>query len=266
MQINEVQNPNDIKQLKPIKERQDIFIPDITDENIPRRNGFIWVLAGSGGSGKTSLMLSMFKSKNYFRNKFHNIYYICPECSMDSVKEHPFASHDKVYNDLNVETLDMIYNQLIDDKPVEKKTKKINKKTNFDDDTIQNSDEYKEPEIEYSCLIIDDFADQLKNKFIQNYLKRFLVKTRHLKCAVIFTLQSYYLFPKLLRKMIHYATIFAPRNIEERISIGNELINLNKDDTLKLFDYVFDKPYNHLSIDTVDNKIYKNFNLLNITK
>lgn len=266
MQINEVQNPNDIKQLKPIKERQDIFIPDITDENIPRRNGFIWVLAGSGGSGKTSLMLSMFKSKNYFRNKFHNIYYICPECSMDSVKEHPFATHDKVYNDLNVETLDMIYNQLIDDKPVEKKTKKINKKTNFDDDTIQNSDEYKEHEIEYSCLIIDDFADQLKNKFIQNYLKRFLVKTRHLKCAVIFTLQSYYLFPKLLRKMIHYATIFAPRNIEERISIGNELINLNKDDTLKLFDYVFDKPYNHLSIDTVDNKIYKNFNLLNITK
>lgn len=266
MQINEVQNPNDIKQLKPIKERQDIFIPDITDENIPRRNGFIWVLAGSGGSGKTSLMLSMFKSKNYFRNKFHNIYYICPECSMDSVKEHPFATHDKVYNDLNVETLDMIYNQLIDNKPVEKKTKKINKKTNFDDDTIQNSDEYKEHEIEYSCLIIDDFADQLKNKFIQNYLKRFLVKTRHLKCAVIFTLQSYYLFPKLLRKMIHYATIFAPRNIEERISIGNELINLNKDDTLKLFDYVFDKPYNHLSIDTVDNKIYKNFNLLNITK
>lgn len=266
MQINEVQNPNDIKQLKPIKERQDIFIPDITDENIPRRNGFIWVLAGSGGSGKTSLMLSMFKSKNYFRNKFHNIYYICPECSMDSVKEHPFATHDKVYNDLNVETLDMIYNQLIDNKPVEKKTKKINKKSNFDDDTIQNSDEYKEHEIEYSCLIIDDFADQLKNKFIQNYLKRFLVKTRHLKCAVIFTLQSYYLFPKLLRKMIHYATIFAPRNIEERISIGNELINLNKDDTLKLFDYVFDKPYNHLSIDTVDNKIYKNFNLLNITK
>jgi hypothetical protein len=266
MQINEVQNPNDIKQLKPIKERQDIFIPDITDENIPRRNGFIWVLAGSGGSGKTSLMLSMFKSKNYFRNKFHNIYYICPECSMDSVKEHPFATHDKVYNDLNVETLDMIYNQLIDNKPVEKKTKKINKKSNFDDDTIQNSDEYKEHEIEYSCLVVDDFADQLKNKFIQNYLKRFLVKTRHLKCAVIFTLQSYYLFPKLLRKMIHYATIFAPRNIEERISIGNELINLNKDDTLKLFDYVFDKPYNHLSIDTVDNKIYKNFNLLNITK
>ena len=265
MQINEVQNPNDIKQLKPIKEKQDIFIPDIADTNIPRRNGSIWVLSGSGGSGKTSLMLSMFKSKNYYRGKFHNIHYICPPCSMDSVQNHPFANHDKVYNDLTIEILDNIYNQLVDDKPVEKKSKS-KKKSKYADDVESEDEKEIENEIEYSCLIVDDFADRLKQKDIQNYLKKFLVKTRHLKCAVIFTLQSYYLFPKLLRKMIHYATIFAPRNIEERISIGKELVNMNQDDTLKLFDYVFDAPYNHMSLDTVDNKIYKNFNLLEIKK
>ena len=41
---------------------------------------------------------------------------------------------------------------------------------------------------------------------------------------------------------------------------------MNKDDGLKLYDYVFDEPYTHVDIDTVTNKIYKNFNLLEIQK
>eukprot|EP01038_Epipyxis_sp_PR26KG_P015441 gene15441-20833_t len=36
--------------MSPIKEKQDILIPDIVDKNIPNRNGFIYVLSGSGGS------------------------------------------------------------------------------------------------------------------------------------------------------------------------------------------------------------------------
>jgi hypothetical protein len=33
---------------------------------------------------------------------------------------------------------------------------------------------------------------------------------------------------------------------------------MNKDDSLKLYNYVFAEPYAHLDIDTVDNKIYRN--------
>ena len=61
MEIQEIQNTN-FPKLKPVKEIMNIKIPNITDENIPHRNGFIWVLTGSGGSGKTSLMLNFFKS------------------------------------------------------------------------------------------------------------------------------------------------------------------------------------------------------------
>ena len=50
-EIEVILNPN-AKKMKPIKEKQDILIPDIIDENIPNRNGFIYVLCGSGGSGK----------------------------------------------------------------------------------------------------------------------------------------------------------------------------------------------------------------------
>ena len=37
---------------------------------------------------------------------------------------------------------------------------------------------------------------------------------------------------------------------------------MKSDDALKLFNYVFDAPYNHLDVDTVTNKYYKNFNEL----
>ena len=41
-----------------------------------------------------------------------------------------------------------------------------------------------------------------------------------------------------------------------------ELFNMNQNDALKLYDYVFDANYNHLDVDTVTNTYYKNFNLL----
>ena len=37
-------------------------------------------------------------------------------------------------------------------------------------------------------------------------------------------------------------------------------------DAKKLYDYVFEKEYSHLDIDTIENKLYRNFNLLEITK
>ena len=50
--IEEVKNPTGTL-FKPIKEKQNIYVPDIVNQNISRRNGMIYVMAGSGGSGKT---------------------------------------------------------------------------------------------------------------------------------------------------------------------------------------------------------------------
>ena len=110
--INEIKNDK-IPNLKPIKEIMSIQIPDIID-GIPNRNGFIWVLAGSGGSGKSSLLLNFFKSEKLYKNKFSNIFYICPESSFLSVENHPFSKHDpeKIFHELNSETLETIYDRL----------------------------------------------------------------------------------------------------------------------------------------------------------
>jgi hypothetical protein len=267
--IEEIKNPNNMT-LKPIKEVQDIYVPDIINQNISRRNGMVYALSGSGGSGKTSLLLNMFKSKLMYRNRFNNIYYICPSSSFLSVQSHPFEKHDKVYHELTVDILETIYNELVAKKEayaeyLEKKKDKKNKKGKIQkDEDDPESEEEEEPELEYSCIIIDDMASSLKDNDINKQLNKMIIKARHIMCGFIFTLQSYLYFPKILRKQLTYITIFKPKNVEEWNSVAIELMNINKDDALTIFNYIFNEPYNHIDIDLVNNKYYKNFNELKL--
>ena len=116
-----------------------------------------------------------------------------------------------------------------------------------------------------NCIIIDDMADALENNDIQKVLSKMLINARHICTAFLFTLQSYLYFPKILRKQITNITCFKPKNAAEWQSIATELLLMNKEDGLELYDYVYSEPYLHLDINTVDDKIYKNFNELFIT-
>ena len=81
---------SDLKIASGVKERMDINIVNI-NEHIPNRNGFIYCMAGSGGSGKSSLLLSMFKSTKFYRKQFDNIYLFTPRSSFLSIEKHPLA-------------------------------------------------------------------------------------------------------------------------------------------------------------------------------
>ena len=70
----------------------------------------------------------------------------------------------------------------------------------------------------------------------------------------------------MLRKQTTFATIFKPKNREEWNSINQELIQMKEEDARKLFDYVFEKEYAHLDIDTIEDKVYRNFNTLTIKR
>ena len=58
--------------------------------------------------------------------------------------------------------------------------------------------------------------------------------------------------------------LFKTKSIDEFASVAKELFNMNSDDALTLHNYVFDENYNHLDCDTVLNKYFKNFNLLEL--
>jgi len=187
-------------------------------------------------------------NKHLYKHKFANIFYICPQSSYLSVANHPFEKHNpsRVFHELNEDVLDDIYGEL-------REIKKENAEA--------TADEY-----QYNCVIIDDFADVLKDNDIQKKLNQMLIKARHLSCSFIFTLQSYLYYPKILRKQITNISIFSPRNVEEWESIAKEILHMKKEQGEILREYVFDAPYNHLDIDTVSDKLYKNFNLLEIKK
>ena len=93
-----------------------------------------------------------------------------------------------------------------------------------------------------------------------------LIKSRHLNCFFIFTLQAYNMFPLVLRKLITNISLFKPKNNVETENIRSELLHMNKDDFNILFNYVFNEPYAHLDFDTTTNEIRKNYQLLNIEK
>jgi hypothetical protein len=157
------------------------------------------------------------------------------------VKDHPFENHNKVYHELTSEVLENIYNELVEIKK----------------DCIDNS-----YEIEHSCIIVDDFASELKDKELIKSLKQLLIKSRHIGCSFIFTLQAYNLFPLVLRKLLTNISLFKPKNKIELDSVRKELINLSEQDTQELMNYVFSEEYNHLDIDTNTNILRKNFNKL----
>lgn len=264
--IQETKNPLDVA-VRPIKEKMDIFVPGIKNKNIPNRNGMICAYVGAGGSGKTSLMLNMFKDPNCYKGVFHNIFYICPEGSFLSVVNHPFDGHDKVFHELSVPLLEEIMETLKVLKSQSCKEKdKIKIKGVFagvEDDEDESEDE---KEISYNCVIIDDFADALKDPGIAKQLRKMLVKSRHYCCSYIFTLQSYLYFPKDLRKQITNLIQFKPNNEEEWQSVVKELIKMKPEDERILHGYCFDKEYNHLDVDKLSGEFYKNFNKLNIIK
>ncbi len=240
MRITETKS--DLPNTAPIKEVMDVYIPNI-NEHLPNRNGFIYTLIGSGGSGKTSLLLSMFKSSRFYRSKFDNIYLLTPQSSFLSVEKHPFSGHDKVYHELTPETLETIYDEVSE-----------LKETNINEGIPP----------EYNLVIIDDYANHLKDNTLIKSLNKMLIKARHLNTAFVFTLQSYNLFPLTLRKQITNMTLFKPKNQQEWHVVTSELLNMTKDHAIELYDYVYDKNYQHMDVDTVESKVYKNYNILKI--
>ena len=102
----------DIPNIKPIKEHMNTYIEQVS-LGLPRRNGDRVLIIGAPASGKTSLLLNLFKSKKMLRNKYHNIYLFTPISSFKSVKNHPFKDHDKIYHELTIEILEQINEELM---------------------------------------------------------------------------------------------------------------------------------------------------------
>jgi ABC-type dipeptide/oligopeptide/nickel transport system ATPase component len=241
-QLTIAERPNDLPNTSPVYENFGVYIDDI-NENLPRHNGTIWCLCGKGGSGKSSLFLSLFKSKKFLKRKFDEIDYIVRESSFNSVNKNPFEKHKNIHHDLTAELLHQLHRDALERKQM----------------CIENNEPF-----EHTCIIIDDFGANLKDLEIQHALKEIMNIARHANLYVVFIVQTYIMVPVEIRRIFTHLTLFKC-NVEEWDVIRGEYLMTNKNKAEQIYNYVFDEPFNHLDINMKAGELRKNFKLLVIT-
>jgi KaiC/GvpD/RAD55 family RecA-like ATPase len=240
MLIEEVET-NDIK-IKKTKQTIDDVLDGVPEPFMPKCS--VMVISGYMGSGKSSFLNSIMTGKGkaqVYRGVFDKVHYITPLEVMESEENHPFAKHSKerTYHDLEASTLDKIIEDCVE-------TKEKGDGSN-------------------SCVIIDDMSETLKDKAVEQRLKKLIYKHRHYKTQIIITMLNLKSLPKQLRNLIDCYVIFRPKSNIELQSLNDDIFNLGKDDLKTLLDYVFDAPYNFLFYNQRTHTFYKNFTKLKLT-
>ena len=194
------------------------------------------LIAGAPGSGKTSMMVSLLQEKQAYKKVFDHVFVVMPPSSARSLKRNIFDGHDKMYDDLDFDTMESILEH----------TRESTK------------------EKENSLVIIDDFGAALKDNDIQRQLKELIWNRRHLRTSIWILVQSYVSVPLQLRKAVSHLITYKPRNKVEFHKIFEELIQLPKETAEDLMRFIFDKKYNFMFADCGAGEIYKKFDLVRV--
>ena len=187
---------------------------------------------GKSGSGKTSLLYSLFQSKHLFNNTFHNIYLFQPTHSRSSMKDDLFDSipEDQRYDELNYENLNEVLERI----------KKEDKKHN-------------------NCILFDDMGAYLKNKDTKKLLKELIFNRRHISTSIFFLVQTWFSIEKDIRKLFSNIFVFKVSK-KEMETIADEVIETKKEYIPEISKMVFSEPYKYLFINTDTGRLFTDFN------
>lgn len=238
MHIEEHENPVNLK-IQPTKQNidQKLGVPaPFIDKPA------VYVVSGGMGSGKSTFMNSIMTSagqNRVFKGKFDHIHYSTPPEVFTSDPNHPFNDHEltRLHFELTPSMLDAIT-----------------------EDAIRVKEDGG-----CSCLILDDWSEELKDKRIENRLKKLIHKHRHYKLNIIISLLTLKSLPRQLRALIDVFVIFKPKSQIELGTFAEEVFALPKKDINQLFDFVYQTPYDFLFYNQRSNKYHRNFNPLKIT-
>ena len=154
---------------------------------MPNTSGFALGIVGSAGSDKTSTLVSLIKSKDVYRKRFHNIITVIPSSSLDSLQSNPFKDLDpgQMFETLDIETLSKIIEQV-----------EANRE---------------EGENLMTLLILDDVSAELQDPIIMKALMRLFLNRRHLGLSIIaiaHSLQGKGALPYTIRKNLSHLILF----------------------------------------------------------
>ena len=155
------------------------------------------------------------------------------------MKKNPFKDHpeEKMYNDLNFDTISTIYQRL--EESSEKNQNRL--------------------------LIMDDIGASLKNNSINNIMRKIIYNRRHLKVSIVVLLQSYLSLEKEIRKLFNNVIMFKPSKVEFE-NLFEELFETNKDVALDIMNLAYENPHDYLMLNVDTQKIYKGYDEIIVNK
>ena len=196
---------------------------------------------GRQGQGKSSLVMNLLKDKDGYKGVFDHIYVFLPTTSQQNIKDSPYSKipQEQIFDELNYENLEYVFS-------------KIN-------ETAENNVEIEDDEEKERCLIIfDDVSSELKNKSIQQLLKRIIKNQRHLFVSSIYILQSYFDMPKQLRLVCNNLFLFKMSK-DVMYEIFKELIEIPKSKYDELIQMVYNDNHDWLAINMNNKNMYSKF-------
>lgn len=203
------------------------------------KSNFVLYL-GMAGQGKSSLAISLLKSKGLFKGVYHNIFLFCPPNSRASIKNDFWGKHleeEQIFDDLNLENLETVYEIAQED--------------------AQNG--FK------TLIILDDLQRYLKDTDIQKFLLHIVNNRRHALTSVWILAQNYFQIPKQIRAALTNAFIFKVSKIEF-INIFSELIEKDKSIFQEIIEkYAYKEPHSFVFLDTNSGRLFSNWDEIAIT-
>ena len=161
-----------------------------TISNIPRIPFTLGIVAGKGG-GKTSLLCNLLIKKEFYKDKFNQIYLLSPTAHNDSDKWNIVQSKNILIENKNIPTTKENYESVLDKK--ERFNKKLTEiHTDMDNylDLINDISQHQQSMVEtYGNQDADNVLivlDCLGHKLLKsNKLMKMVIKSRHLKISMI---------------------------------------------------------------------------------
>ena len=227
-------------ELSPIKFACDDNLTDHIMPPFPNKS-FFMLICGKPASGKTTFMLNMLISKGdnrIYRKVFDKICLVMPTNSRRSIKNDPFDDlpADQMFDEMNSSVIEKIKSIRDDFTELDKKKKRNRNQ----------------------LLILDDVTAYLKDKDNMRSLIELATNRRHLKLSIILLVQFVRAVPRPVRFQITDVVFFKPSNSLDIAIIGEEFVNMKKDDFQALTRFVYDDSHDYLYVDKNNELYYKN--------
>jgi GTPase SAR1 family protein len=195
----------------------------------------VTLFLGRGGSGKSSLVISLLQSRQAFKRIYHKIILFCPPNSRGSINNDFWGKNledEDIYDELTFENLQEAY-----------------------DIAMMNRDEGLR-----TLIIFDDVQKQMKGEN-EKLLLHMINNRRHASLSLWLACQNYISIPKQVRQNLTDMFIFKVSKVEMG-NIFTEHLELSKEIFEKLQQMLFKQPHEFLYINTLTGRLFRNWDEL----